>query len=1253
MAAVPTSSVSPSVNKNSKDGVESFVMLSANPAMDERRPVTILFTDIVGSTALAEQLDPEEWKEIVNGAHQVVSAAVTRYQGMVAQLLGDGVLAFFGAPHAHEDDPARAVKAGLEIQRAITEYAHTLQGYVDEFQMRVGIHTGMVVVGAVGSAEHPEYLAVGDAVNLAARMQSAAKPGRVLLSDTTARLVRHAFDLYDLGELSVKGKTEPVHVFEVKSQRAVVSSGRGIEGLTSPLVGREHALAQLRDALQQLDSGHGQVVFVLGEAGIGKTRLVQEARKYNSHLPSPELQNPKSEIGNLKWLEGRALSYGQALPFWAITQLIQNDLGLADGEPEVRVKVALRRRVKQLFAEKTDEILPYLAQLLGVKLEGDAATRVKALDGETLKRQTLLSLGEYFTRVADMQPTVLVLEDLHWADPSTLETLVQLFTLTNRVPLMLLALMRVERDHGSWRVMQAARTDYEHRYTELNLKPLSAAEQDHLVSNLLETAELPDRTRRLILERAEGNPLYLEEIIRNLIEQGALIHENNHWRSTTEITTVAIPDTLQGVLLARMDRLQDDVRRTLQLASVIGKTFLFRLLQAIAEAERQLETHLAQLQRADLVREKARRPELEYIFKHSLTQEVAYDSLLLERRREFHRRVGEAFENLFADRQDEFLGLLAHHFDRAGDQAKAIDYLLRAGDKTRLGDAHDEAIQYYLRAVELLQVAGDAGQEARTWLKLGLLYHANFEFEKAHDANEKAFELKQRAVRARRTEIAPAGLDDSKVLVFLTSRSTIVSLDPPRMRYTGNTWAYWNLFAGLVELDAEFNVIPNVARSWEVLDEGTRYVFHLREDVHWTDKTTVTAFDFEWAWKRNLMPIFQPIYAQLLDEVIGARAFRQGRNSDPDSIGVKALDPHTLQVQLQRPVAYFPYVVGYPITFPLHRATVERYGDEWWKPPHIVSNGAYRLIRLSEDYMVWERNRDFFGDFVGNVGRVEFRVIGDDDERRDAFLQGEGDLIRNYLLNVAAPFETARWQHDPTLTVNHLIFNAQLPPLDDVRVRRALAHALDVEAIAAIQNYNPAHGGMVHPGAPGHSPGLNFRFDPDAARRLFAEAGYPDGVGFPPLVMEFESSRRRQSREELARQWRDALNVRTELREVDRHDPGKATSHLGFYAYIGDYPDPDTFLRQPLAFYRWLNPETLGARYMQLVEDAVQVQDRAQRMSMYREADRILVAERVLLIPLDYGAKSWEFVLHPWVKGVLPTSAGEMSLLKQAWIEPH
>ncbi len=769
------------LRKLAPEGLQEKIRQDPRGLPGQRKLVTILFTDIVGSTAIAEKLDPEEWKEVVQGAHRRVSGAVYRYEGTIAQLLGDGVLAFFGAPLTHEDDPERAARAALDIQASMTEYQSELSGFVDDFQMRIGIHAGEVVLGDVGTGENAEYLAVGDAVNVAARLEGAAEPGQILVSEMLARRIEAGFTLRDLGESPVKGKSAALAMFELVEAKTEPSSGRGIEGLRSPLVGRDSELQRLSSALDSLQQGLGQIVIVLGDAGIGKTRLVQEAMQQVAQTESEETSTPSS---SLRWLEGRSLSYGSALSFWPITQLILADLGLSDGDAEVKVKAALRRRVSDLFGDDSDEDLPFLFHILGLKQDEAARDLFQVLDGETVKHQVKKSVQHYFAHVAEQEPTVLCFEDTHWADPSSLEILEDLFGATDRCSLMLLILMRVERDHGSWSAKLKAETDYSHRYTEIHLKRLSKNDSDRLVNNLLEVAALPDGIRRLMMDRSEGNPFYLEEIIRNLIDQGVLLHEGDTWRATKEIAQVIIPDSLTGVLQARIDRLGEDVRDTLQLASVIGKSFLYRILESITEAERELGAHLAQLQRVDLVREKTRRPELEYIFKHSLTQEAAYGSLLVERRREFHRKVGEAIEHLFADRVEDLLGILAHHFYRAEELEKAGDYLLRAGwkafgegsiqesidllqqalnvyerledplkigqVKAWIGTSHwglgdrQASMNLYEEALEILERQPDSIELAETLSLMSRLHMLNAEHEQAISMGERALELAER-----------------------------------------------------------------------------------------------------------------------------------------------------------------------------------------------------------------------------------------------------------------------------------------------------------------------------------------------------------------------------------------------------------------------------------------------------------------------------------------------------------------------------
>ena len=1209
----------------------------------ERKPVTILFTDIVGSTAIAEKLDPEVWKEIVVGAHRCVGEAVYRYEGTIAQLLGDGVLAFFGAPITHEDEPIRAVRAAMDIQDSVRAYAQELGSTVDNFQMRIGISTGTVVIGEIGTDMHVEYLAIGDAVNVAARLQSAAEPGKVMLSDPCAKLVSAEFELKDLGEITVKGKAEPLQAFELISLKAAPESGRGIEGLPTPHVGRAQELEKLQSSLLSLCEGHGQIVTVMGDAGIGKTRLLEEVKAITREAEGNHEATPISP-SSIHWLEGRALSYGGSLSYWTIAQLLLADLGLSDGAPQVEIIVALRRRVKDLFGEeKTDEVLPYLAHLLGLKGEDDDL--IQSLDGGTLKKRTLKSVSEYFSQVADKGPTVLVFEDLHWSDPSSLEALEGFLTLTDRMPLMILMLMRIDRDHGSWGVKLKAETDFPHRTAEIHLRRLSSDDSSSLLEQLLGETILPEEIWRTIMERSEGNPFYLEEVIRHLMEQDLIIQDEQGWHATEELKEMSIPDTLQGVLLARIDRLEEDVRRTLQMASVIGKSFLYRILETIAEAEMQLDTHLSRLQRVDLVREKARLPELEYIFKHALTQEAAYNSLLHERRKGFHLKVGEALEELFPDRVDEFSGLMAYHFEAAEDLEKALDYLQRAGDQARLAYAHQEAIDFYERALVILKAQEEYDRAARTLMKLGLTYHTAFDFKRSRLAYDEVFSLRQRGSTTQQETLEPAHHP------FRVAILEPPTLDPSIFSDTTSGEYISMIFSGLVEIGAGWEITPDVAQSWEISEDGRRYVFHLRDDVTWSDGTQVTAADFVYSWIRSLNPATEASAGksgQLFD-IKNARAYNNGEISESNQVGVRAIDTLTLEVELERAASYFLHML---ITlYPVPGHVVEANGDAWTNLEHIVTNGAFQIESYEPgESMSLVRDPTYHKGSSGNLERAEVTLI----ESRDSL--EEFELYERNSVDIAYLNEkTYRTRHrfaeeylsEPGQGLYFVGFDTSRPPFDDLRVRRAFVMAVDRENLAdeILDGYLvPATGGYVPPTIPGHSPGIGLPYDPIQARQLMTKAGYPDGQGFPTFEIVWD---RASMVEPFVAQWLVNLNVEVTIEITDwenilREYPRR---NAYFNGWIANYPDPDYFLRVGVQnlLRHWRNDE-----YDQLLEEAQRALDQPERMRLYQEADKILIEEAVVM-PITY--MRFHKLCKPWVK--LPARGIVRFPLKDIILKPH
>ncbi len=705
----------------------------------ERRLVTVLFCDVAGSTSLAESMDPEAWTGIMKAAFEYLIEPVERYGGTVARLMGDAILAFFGAPTAHEDDPQRAVLAGLAIVKNVAPYQEKLRQEEGlEFNVRVGINTGLAVVGDVGSETAGEYTAMGDAVNLAARMEQTAAPGTVQIAQETYALVAPLFECKALGGINVKGKREPVLAYQVLSRKAAPGSLRGLtdQGLSSPLVGRDEELTSARRAFDRLPSGQGGILAILGEAGIGKSRLLAELQ---ISLAAPDTHLP--------WFEGQSLSYAQNISYWPFQQILRDYAGISDEDSEAAAWHKLEQRIERLFTEETAEILPYLASLLSIAVSGDYAERVKYLDGEALGRQVYRASRRFFQRLAEQRPLILVFDDLHWMDASSAGLLEHLLPLVERVPLLLCGLSRPDAESPAARLLEIAEEQYKSYLTLIELAPLSLKDSHHLVQNLLEIDSLPEQARRMMLDKADGNPFYLEEIVRDLIEAGALVRDRStgRWQATQRIEKVAVPDTIQGLLIARIDRLEENLKRVVRRAAVIGRVFLYRVLNAVLEDDSNLEVELDQLEQVELIQEKQRLPELEYIFKHALVQEATYEGILLQERREVHAQVGAALEALMADRLDEFYSLLAYHYSAAEQWEKAQEYLFKAGDQAGRMAADAEALAHYRQAMEAYsRVRGDDWEpieKARLERKIGEAFYRLGDFGRARTSLERALSL--------------------------------------------------------------------------------------------------------------------------------------------------------------------------------------------------------------------------------------------------------------------------------------------------------------------------------------------------------------------------------------------------------------------------------------------------------------------------------------------------------------------------------
>jgi class 3 adenylate cyclase/tetratricopeptide (TPR) repeat protein len=676
---------------------------SSGDMVGERRVVTMLFCDVQNSTAAALHLDPEEWSEIINGAFEHMIMPVYKYEGTVARLMGDSILAFFGAPLTHEDDPQRAVLAGLDMLAGIIPYCERIkQEWGLDINLRVGINTGLVVVGAVGSDLRLEYTALGDAINLASRMEQTALPGTVQIAYDTYKLVKPLFEFEELGGIDVKGHDKPVQAYRVLGRKTVVGRVRGIEGLHAELVGREVEMQTLRGVATDLKQGVGRIVCVLGEAGMGKSRLVSETRQFFEQLPGIESN----------WYETTSLSYESNQAYGLFQRLIRLVSGIGYDDPPRMVQKKLTSLVESLPEARQSRAKQLFEALLGMGSDNGELP----LEGETFKRELLETTHEWWLTRFSERPTMLVFDDMHWSDAASIDLLTDLLPLTAEIGLVLIFAMRAERRAPAWQIKNVADEEYHHRYTEVSLGPLSQTESNELLNRLLAIPEIPDSLRQNILEKSDGNPFFIEEVVRTLIENEVVIPEDRdvdgkttrYWIATSDGSDFSIPDNLQSLLTARMDRLEEETRATLQLASVIGRNFYLRVLQAVDEDSPELDKHVATLLRLDMIRESARVPEVEYAFRNPLAQEVVYKTILLKRRREFHRRVGEAMEELYPERLEGLYGLLAHHYTLAGERDKAIRYCRQASRQALSVYAYDEADQNLHAALKLIEPDSDA-----------------------------------------------------------------------------------------------------------------------------------------------------------------------------------------------------------------------------------------------------------------------------------------------------------------------------------------------------------------------------------------------------------------------------------------------------------------------------------------------------------------------------------------------------------------
>jgi ABC-type transport system substrate-binding protein/class 3 adenylate cyclase len=1144
----------------------------------ERRIVTVLFADIVGSTSIAERLGAERSKFLVDEVMRVMGGQIERYDGTVAQYVGDELYAVFGAPLAHEDDSERAVRAALAIQRALAQYAEEVKAaYGVDLAVRIAINTGPVVIHP--DSEDP-YNALGDTVNVASRIQELADGGEVVVGRTTKLQIESCFELEELGEQELKGRAAPIETFKVVGMLEHAS-----EDAFLPLVGRDFELTVLERTMDGLVDGRGAIVSITGEPGIGKSRLLGEVRKlYRDRV---------------RFVEGRAVSYAQTFPYWPVRDLLREWLGVGASTPEARVRLDLKAELAHVLGAEADAAYPFVANLIGLALEPDAAERIDELNRESLQHETYDVFSDFVWHLAEETPLALVLEDLHWADESTLELLEALLQVTEEASVALFFLYRTERDHGSWRLGERARQRFPHRYREIELRPLPGDASRALAESVAD-GELPDYVAELLTERAGGNPFFLEAALHDLHESGALVRDNGRWVLAVSEDELAIPALVQGALQARIDRLDPHARNVLSVSAVIGRTFGMPLLEEIVPYE-ELIGALSELQRLDLIVEQRRRPNPEYRFRHGLVQEVAYSGLVEGKRRKLHLKVGEALEALYREAPEEAFALLARHFSEADEPEKAVEYLLKAGDKARAIYADQEALEHYARARDFLVRMGDERRARDTLFRMALTHHVAFDFERAEELYDEAFCCRvPPSARLERTERLTTGM--------ATRGDDLM----PGASYTTESAALLeHLFRGLVTVDRELNVVPAMADNFRVSADGLTYLFRLRDDMLWSDGVPVTAEDFAYAVSR--IHESEELVYFLMEDVEEA----------------KALDELTLEIRLSEPRGYFPYILASAWLHPLPRHKVEELGDDWQKPENLVGNGPFCLAESSSDHAVLVANPYWRGPH-GNVNEVHLALGLANEELLDGWRGGLFDVVQAFQSEFASAPDTLV-ETVPEFGTHYVGFRASAPPFTNELVRKAFAHALDRSTVLPPWSLaRPAgRGGAIPPAMPGHSSRVAPEHNPELARELLAQAGYPDGKGLPEIELWVPSWMTHT--EPILDDWA-ALGARIRVSRASQGAVCDAppSAQMWIAGWTVDYPDPDGFFRGFLrqSSFDLYRDEELD----ELLAEAGAARDHGERMRLYHEVDRLYVAERAAILPISYGRTM--LVRRPWVENL-------------------
>ncbi len=663
----------------------------------ERKLVTIMFADVSGFTALSENMDPEAVRDLMNACFSRLVPVIEKYRGTVDKFIGDEIMALFGAPAVMEDDPKRALRSALEMMQELKAFRNEKGSDLD---LHIGINTGLVIAGNIGSEGRQQYTVMGDAVNVASRLCDLSERGEIIVGPDTYKLTRNEFEFEKLDPVRVKGKKEPLQVYRLMDVTHPTAKGSGEQLLRSKLVGRSAEMSVLESALANLTKGKGHPIAIIGEAGIGKSRLVYEMQQKAGTA--------------IRWVKGRALSYSGEMSYWPVREVVHDLAGIPRDTTHSEISHLLEKNLKGCCRKRVREIYPYLCRLLDVPPGDDYGEDIRYYSPEALREKITSAVREYIRANAKNRPLVIEWEDLHWADPSSLSMLESMVNLTFEVPVVHLFIFRPLRENRVWSFHQQLMDVYQEDYQVVKLSSLTIGQSTELVHNLTHINTLPDDVQSTILYRAEGNPFFIEELVRSLLDQGYISVKEDKLIIAKDLSVIDIPNTLQEVLTARIDNLAPSDKDVLQTAAIVGRIFQHRVLKQMLtdeDLDAKMEPALRELQKRELIRfhktGTAGSPglpsDLEYIFKHVITQEVTYNTILLAKRKILHELAAKTLEVMFSGYLEEFAATLAFHYERAGRKEKAVQHLIVAANRSREIYANEEAIALYRAAIDSLE----------------------------------------------------------------------------------------------------------------------------------------------------------------------------------------------------------------------------------------------------------------------------------------------------------------------------------------------------------------------------------------------------------------------------------------------------------------------------------------------------------------------------------------------------------------------